>query len=525
MVSSTLTTFWAEYQLWGLAPFGYHLNNIILHALNAFLLWIVLSRLKVPGAMLAAALFAIHPVHVESVAWVTERKNVLSGFFYLLSLLCYLRFSRSFGDDRDLTIQPADQPEASDDGWRFYAVSLIFFAAALLSKTITATLPAVILVLIWWKNGAIRKRDIVRLIPFFILGIGFGLTTAWLETYHVGAQGKDFAYGFVERCLIAGRALWFYLYKLVWPQTLMFIYPRWEIDPAKWWQYLFPASFGLTLIGLFLFRRRIGRGPLAAMLIFAGSLFPALGFLNVYPHRFSFVADHFQYLASIAIIALMAAFVTVTGAVVFTSRNKQFMYGLVVVLLLFNLGLKSACQAFCYTDAVALWEDTIAQNEDCWMAYNNLGAAYFDRKEYAKAESALLTALKIRPNFELAHSNIGFLYLSRNDLEKALLHYNRLLELYSDQSGAEPWTSKWILPFVYANLGKLHSLQGQYEKAVFAFGRALPLLPKDASLHNDLGVALYSYGEVGQAIAHFKRALEILPDYREAKYNLDRAQK
>jgi hypothetical protein len=215
------TSLWLDYRLWGMRPFGYHLVNVLLHGLNAVLLWRLLVMLAVPGAWLAAAVFAVHPVHVESVAWVTERKNVLSGAFYLGAFLAYLRFA------------PPGGRGAGPVAWRAYAAALALFVLAMLSKTVTCTLPAALLIVLWWKRPRLAARDVLPLLPFFALGLGLSLVTIWMEKHHVGAQGADWALSAVDRCLIAARALWFYLGKLVWPAPLVFNYPRWRSSSSR----------------------------------------------------------------------------------------------------------------------------------------------------------------------------------------------------------------------------------------------------------------------------------------------------
>ena len=286
------TSFWLEYHLWGLNPVGYHVVNVLLHALAAILLWRVLVRLQLPGAWLAAGIFALHPVAVESVAWVTERKNVLAAVFYFAAALAYLR-----GRRRE---RMAESKSGVSLRWYFLAFAL--FVAALLSKTTACSLPAAMLLVIWWKRGRIAGRDVWPLLPFFAAGVALGLVTSWLERTHVGAQGPEWAFSFPERCLIAGRAVWFYAGKLFWPANLTFIYPRWQINTGAWWQWIFPVAALAVVAVLWRLRRRIGRGPLVAVLFFGGTLLPALGFTNVYPMRYSFVADHFQYLASVGLI-------------------------------------------------------------------------------------------------------------------------------------------------------------------------------------------------------------------------------
>jgi hypothetical protein len=281
------SAFWLESQLFGTAnPMPYHAVSVILHATSAFLLFRILRVLAIPGAIAAAVVFVLHPVHVESVAWTSELKNTLSGVFFFSAALAYLRFE-------------------SARGARLIVLSLALYVLALLSKSVTATLPAAMLAVVWWRRGTLAwRRDVVPLIPMLVAGAAAGLTTVWFERALIGAEGAEFEFSFVERALIAGRALWFYAVSLVWPVGLSFNYPRWQVNQAVWWQYLFP----LAVVAVFgtLWRMRL-RGPLAAVLVFVIVLGPALGFVNVYPFRFSFVADHFQYHASAALIALIGA--------------------------------------------------------------------------------------------------------------------------------------------------------------------------------------------------------------------------
>jgi len=367
------TTFWVENQLWPGSPFGFHLVNVLLHGATAVLLWLVLRRLHVPGAWLGAAVFALHPVHVESVAWITERKNVLSGLFFMAALLAYLRFERC--DE-----SPADGSRA----WRYYPVALCLFVAALFSKTTTCLLPLAILLLLWWKIDRVRWRHVVPLVPMLIFGACMGLLTASLERHRAGAEGLEWSFTLAERCLIAGRAVWFYLGKLAWPTPLSFIYPRWEINAAVWWQYVYPVAAILVVVWLFVLRKRIGKAPIVAMLLFCGGLFPALGFFNVYFMRYSFVADHFQYLASIAVTTFCVALFTevlVNGAATGkrgaaplsvwggTPPVGRFLAICLVVLL----GARTWAQSSIFSDTETLWRNTLAKNPDAWIAHNNLG--------------------------------------------------------------------------------------------------------------------------------------------------------
>ncbi len=282
------SAFWIEHRLWGDATLGYHLVNLLLHAAAAVMVALILRRLAVPGAYLAAAIFALHPVHVESVAWITEQKNTLSAVFYLGAMLVYLHFDQT----RKIAL---------------YWWALGLFLLAILSKTVTATLPGALLVIFWWQRGRLSwKRDVLPLTPLFLLGAGGGMVTAWWELQVNHCVGPEFQFTPVERLLIASRAVWFHLWKLCWPTKLTFFYPRWQIDSGAWWQYLFPLGLTALLVGLWSIRRRT-RAPLAALLFFGGTLFPVLGFFNLYTFRYSLIANHYQYLASLGAITLAAA--------------------------------------------------------------------------------------------------------------------------------------------------------------------------------------------------------------------------
>ena len=285
------TMFRFEHSWWGLNPTGYHVVNILLHIANALLLWGLLARLRVPGAWVAGAIFALHPVQVESVAWITERKNVLMGFFFLLTIRAWVEFV----------------DEQTKHRWFFYVLALVLYALALFSKTTACTLPAALLLILWLQGRRINQRRLLQLVPFVVLALGMGLLTVWWERYHQGTHGPLFAISPLERLLIASRAIWFYLGKLFWPSNLTFIYPRWHITPSNLLNY---APFlGIAGLGaaIYLTRRYLGRGVEAAMLFFGATLGPVLGFIMLYTFRYTFVADHYQYLASIGPIALVCA--------------------------------------------------------------------------------------------------------------------------------------------------------------------------------------------------------------------------
>src|SRR5882762_585286 len=347
------TMFRFEHSWRGLSPTGYHFVNILLHIANALILWSLLARLRLPGAWLAGAIFALHPLQVESVAWITERKNVLMGLFFLLTIRAWVEFVEKQTKHR----------------WFFYVLALLLYALALFSKTTACTLPAALLLILWLQGQRINQRRLLQLVPFVVLALGMGLLTVWWERYHQGTHGPMFAISPLERLLIASRAIWFYLGKLFWPSNLTFIYPRWHIAPSNLLNYVPFLGIGGLGAAIYLTPRHLGRGVETAMLFFGATLGPVLGFIMLYTFRYTFVADHYQYLASIGPIALVSAgLVKLTNSV---GYGPRFLSAL-GILVFSVLGLLTWRQSASYRDSETLWRTTIDRNAGCWMAENNL---------------------------------------------------------------------------------------------------------------------------------------------------------
>jgi tetratricopeptide (TPR) repeat protein len=498
------SAFWLQFHLWGLAPTGYHLVNVLLHACNAALLTAILRRLKVPGAVLAGAIFALHPVQVESVAWITELKNTMSGVFYFAAALIYLRFD-------------ADRRPAA------YWSAIGLFVLALLSKSVTATLPAGLLIVLWWQRGTITwTRDVRPLMPWFATSIAAGAMTVWMERTFIGARGDAFDFTIIERTLIAGRATVFYLANLVWPANLAFSYPHWQVSQAVWWQYLFPVGV-IAAIGALWMLRHWSRAPIAALLFFGVTLGPALGFVNAYPFVFSFVADHFQYLASAGIIALAAAGVVIAG----NRFAKTLMPGLAAVVLV-PLVLITWRDSHAYVSAEVLYRTTIDRNPVAWLAQSNLAGILLDRQPPDGAEALIhaRTAVALAPQRPETQFNLGLALEATGDAAGAIEPYRAAIARTSavDVGGMRAAQ-------IHERLAGVLRASGRVEESVAEAAIATSLMASVAgdSTKQDSGtqadqvqaaIALVEKGRAADAAGPLARFAEQFPDRMDVRYAL-----
>jgi tetratricopeptide (TPR) repeat protein len=567
------SAFWFEHRLWGDATLGYHLTNVFLHATVACLFAVILRRLWWPSDLapgvragpmagaewLAAFLFALHPVGVESVAWISEQKNTLSAVFYLLSALVYLNWvgtggppvRAAAGSKADTDGRAASPASASASARpHLYFLALGLFVLAVLSKSVTSTLPAALLVVLWWQRGTLSwRRDIVPLVPWFAIGAAAGLCTAWVERRFIGAEGANFTLSLLQRCLLAGRVAWFYLAKLVWPTDLIFIYPHWTIDAGVGWQSLFSLG-ALALIAVLWLLRRRSRGPLAGALFFVGTLFPALGFFNVYPFIFSYVADHFQYLASLGIIALAAAAWAKAPGLYFLNRKHDpgsrgpapllpYIVAIAVVGLLGGLTWR---QSRLYRDPEILYRRTLEKNPGAWITeaslgvylvetgkapeaiphyeravrleptfaqgYYDLGNALSRAGRLAEAIDSYRQAVRLKPYYVDAHNNLGVALAEAGRVPEAVAEYEQALQLQPDHIES------------YNNLGNALLRLHRPAEAIVHFQTALRLNPRLAEAHYGLGLALAGLGRLPAAITEYEQALRLKPDYAQAHANL-----
>ena len=513
------SAFWLEHRIWGDWMPGYHAINILLHVGCAWLVVLLARRLALPGAWLAGAVFALHPAGVEAVAWISEQKSTLSGIFCLAAALVYFDFDQSRRRSR-------------------YLIALALFLCALMSKSVTATLPAALLVVFWWQRGRLDwKRDVVPLVPWIGLGTSAGLFTAWVERRYIHAEGADFALTLLDRTLLAGRVVWLYPAHLLWPANLMFFYPRFAIDARDPLQYFWPAATLIALAGL-AWLARTRRGPLAAALLFAGILFPALGFLNVYPFIYSWMADHFAYLASVAVIVPLCALITRV------SRGYAVPVSAALVTILCLLTWR---QSHDYTDIETLWRATLGRNPSAWMPHYNLGVIYAaspSRTNEAIAEYR--AALQYKPDLANAHANLaseleklpGGLPEALREHEAAVRLEPDLAEVHSNyglallhtpdrlqDAVAQLETAVRLDPRSVAaqnNLAMaLARIPGRLDEAINHARVAVGLAPASAETHNTLGAVYVTSPEhAAEGIVEFQTVLRLQPGNRDAGYNL-----
>ncbi|MDO8540430.1 MAG: tetratricopeptide repeat protein [Opitutaceae bacterium] len=493
-----LTNFWVQHAWFGLNPLPYHVVNIAFHALAAVLLWRVLAQLKIPGAWIGAALWALHPVQVESVAWISELKNTQSAVFFLAAVWCWLKWI-----DRSHERERVDAPPlAHARSYRSYALALFFALLAILSKPSTVMLPVALVLCSWWmkcrESSTHGLRSLVpspwslvlSLVPFFAFSAIAAGWTIWEQKVHSGASGAEWAQTWPERFIIAGRVIWFYLGKLVWPEPLIFIYPRWSITAGNPIAYIPIGAAVAAMAALWWNRTGALRPVLFAAAFFVALLFPVLGFFDVYFFRYSFVGDHFQYLASIGPLALAGAAVARLPR-----RASVAVAGLAAVAL----GLLMWRHGGTFRNKETLWRHTVALHPGCRMAWLNLGDTYSRLQRHGEAIAAFQRGLEIDPNDASAHNDLGCELVLQERLEEGVRHLARAVEL------------KPIAEY-HANLGNALRKVGRVPEAIRHYERAFELDPNHPSAHNNLGAELAEAGKFEDALRHFETALRARPN-------------
>ncbi len=479
----THTSHWLVVRMFGLAAWAHHATNVLLQLGAAILLWALLRRLLVPGAWVAAAVFGVHPLQVESVSWITERKNVLSMVLLLPAVWLQLRHLGIFESDRER--------DARDDAGKKSLLcwpAILMFTAALLAKTAVVGAPIAILAIVWWKRARIRRADWIAVVPFLVIGAVLGATTAWLERRHLWVSGSTWSPTLPERVIVAGRTFWFYLGKFCWPADQAFLYPRWEIDAGRILTWGFPlavvAAFA-TLAGL---AKRIGRGPLAVALVYGAMIAPASGFFYVYFFQFSFVQDHFQYFACVAPAVLV-------GALAWRLFAQPTLRATCVAAVLVLLTIVSWRQTRLFRDTETLWLDTIAKNPAAWMAQYNLGLARVEAGRIDDGIALYSEALRSNPSCVLAHYNLARALQLRKRDDEALAHYEEAIRLHPQQTAARN------------NLGLLLMERGRSDDALAHYDAALLADPGFVSARINRANALMSLARAEEALRDYDAVL------------------
>jgi protein O-mannosyl-transferase len=472
--------FWLEWLTFGENPAGYHAVNIVLHALSAVLVWRLLARLKLPGAWLAAAIFAVHPVCVATVGRIAELKNTLSLPFFLLSFLWYLRYETT---GRAL----------------WFGCSLAAFVLALLAKTSTVMLPLLLLACAAWQRGRITRQDVVRTSPYFVLALGFGLMSVWFQKHQALAGAALAPEGFWERLAIAGRVFWFYLGKALWPVNLNLVYPMWKVDATSPAAYVPVVLCGVAVVVCWRFRRGWGRHVLFGMGCFAVTLFPALGFFDAQFLTRWQVSDHLQYLPLIAPVTLAAA--------VLMSLPGAAFFRCVAAAVVLSLSILTTERARVFSTEEGLFRDTLARNPAAWGVENDLGALLAARGEHAEARDHFEASLLANPDYPDAHVNLGRILLMQEQDEEAAEHFLAAIKTQPDNAGA------------HRDLATILSRQGKPRDAVRHLLVALRIKP-DIQTRMECAALMHRIGDYAGAAVQYRQVLRALPDSVEALNNL-----
>ncbi|MFI5087834.1 MAG: tetratricopeptide repeat protein [Terriglobales bacterium] len=488
----TYTLYWLQWRIWHDSAVAFHLVNVLLHGGAAVMLWRVLRRLQVRGAWMAAAIFAVHPVGAESVAWIAEEKNTLSLLLAALALLLYLD---------------------SDARPRRYWMTVVTFALALFAKPAVIMLPVVMLLLAWWKRGAIARTEYLRTAPFFALSAIFAPVTIWYQKRSIGTEHIPLG-GFAERLAQVTKAAWFYVYKLLLPRDLMFFYPNWKHSGLDAFTVAGMVALIAVAAGLWRMRAPWGRGPLVALACFWALLLPVLGMFDMAWMQFAPVADHYQYPAMIAAIALV-----VSAAMHLTharptpaekmghpkhARLAKLAQPTLAAAVIVVLGALTFMQARHYRDEDTLWRATLDRNPQAWAAWAGLGLTASERGDAAAAIADLKRAAELNPHYSAVHNNLGAEYQKNGDVERAIAEYDAAVRINPRLAAAQ------------YNLGVLLMRQKRASQAESHLARAVELMPNSSAAEVKLGSALLEQGKLETAEQHLARAARLDPASFEA---------
>jgi len=565
----TNTSFWLEWRLWGMRSSGYHTTNLLLHLVSGLLVWAILRRLSIRGGLLAAALFVLHPVNVESVAWIAQRKNTLSMVFFLLSILWYLKvdqepedaLSAAGSSKQKSRARRATSPPIEPGINRWYWLSLAMFVLAMLSKGSVAILPGVLLLIAWWRRGAISKADVIRASPFFVVAVAFTLLNIWFQSHLLTGAIREAT--IIQRLLGAGAIVWFYLFKALVPIRLMFVYPQWDVrgDDLRWW---LPACAAVATTAILFWQRdrTMVRGLLLAWLFFCLGLLPVMGLTDVYYMRYSLVADHYEYVAILGVVACVAAgaagLVTLAREPVANPKSRAlvalkgvsnglgFSHPWAVrawsIALLTVLGLGTHLESRQYANAETLYRTTLTKNPSSWLMHNLLGVRLVDTsigeaiahfREAARLNPDLLeahnnlclaiqhlgnpdeaiaecsTAIRLNPKTPTAHNGLGLALLSKGRANEARVEFEAAVRLNADYAEA------------HTNLANVLASTGHESEAIEHYRQALAIAPQSVDARKNLGVALDRLGKPDEAVEQYREALRRDPSMADVRARLD----
>jgi len=586
---------WVEWHLWADQVVNYHLVNLGLHLLSALLLWAVLQKILANGstahpernrrvdgegpfdaaqgrqgdpcgfaAWVGGLLFAIHPLTVESVAWISEFKNTLSLPFLLLAMIAWIAYDskaeppefwpqkgaksakNTNADDSARPIGAMERQSQPRTSLRLFAanqigsylLSLTLFVLAMLTKTSVVMFPGVILLYCWWKHGRIGRRDLLASAPFFAVSLILGLVTVVFQQQRA-IEGVDLATGGLwSRCAGAGLAVVFYFWKCVIPTGLMPHYPLWHLNPPTaldFWPWAVMAVVFLVFLrwGGASLRRPFGSeeqetrtiDPMASqgraappqavkaaifgLGFFLLNLLPVIGFIPMAYLRISWVADHFAYVPLIGLVGLAAAAISK-----FEFRSSKF-GSFVIAALLAALAITSHRYARIFSGDEAFWTYALERNPDSWTAHNDLGLDLAQRGRLTEAIAQYGAAIRIRPEDAAAHMNLGNVLVRSDRIPEAVAAYEEALRLEPRNAGAR------------TDLGNALAQSGQYSAAIDQYEQVMRLKPDFADARYGLAYARYklgnALGNAGRfpaAIAQYTEAIRLRPDYAEARANL-----
>jgi protein O-mannosyl-transferase len=521
------TLLWIEWHLFGRDTLGYHLVTIALHAGNALLVWRLLAKLGLGKAWLGGLIFAVHPAAVDSVAWIAETKNTMSTLPCLLAMAAWV--------DYENRRKPQD-----------YALALLFFVLAMLCKIAVTPLPVVLLLYAWWKRREIGWRDVGAAAPFFAVAlilakISLASGDIYLQRIPSNAGETMPELGLASRLVLAGESLGVYFTHLFWPVGLLPNYPQWTVDPRSPLSYVPWLIVGAVFLVLWFRRGSWGAPALLGVGFFLLFLAPFLGFVVAAYMAFTWIMDHFLYIAMIGPIGLAVAALESVEAQAPSSWRVAVTGAATLIVTL--LAFESHGYSVAYIDEATLWTYTVEHDPGDWLAHDNLGKALVLLNQPEEAERQLRMTLSFKPHSARVHFVHGRALVELNRVTEGIAEYDTALaitpsdpEIYNQKGVAllqlgripEALTQfeqaiklRPYYAIAYNNIGTALAQQGQTSEAIEKFTQAVNLTPDFVEARDNLGTALLKMGRMSEAVAQFQQALRIQPDDPKALQNME----